>query len=230
MSAVLFDFYGTLARAVSWGDTHAQVFARHGLHFDQERWGHDFVGETNDGDDHQQHSVSRDVYVAWERERLRRRARACGVGDDELDALVADLHLAAKTYTLQAYDEVPEVVEALKRRGVTVAICSNWDWDLDRAVAGAGLEGLADVVVTSAQAGARKPHPRIFDHTLERCGVGPADALFVGDTVHADVEGPVAYGMRAVHVWRDDMMGDPPPLPPGATRAADLRPVLDLVD
>ena len=26
MRAVLFDFYGTLARAVSWGDTHAGVF------------------------------------------------------------------------------------------------------------------------------------------------------------------------------------------------------------
>ena len=31
---VLFDFYGTLARAVSWGDTHEQVFARRGLAFE----------------------------------------------------------------------------------------------------------------------------------------------------------------------------------------------------
>jgi putative hydrolase of the HAD superfamily len=137
--------------------------------------------------------------------------------------------VSSKTYTLQAYDEVPEVLAELRGRGVTVAICSNWDWDLHRAVAAAGLEGMADVVVTSAQAGARKPHPRIFAHTLGRCGVEADQALFVGDTVYADVEGPLAYGMQAVHVWREDMEGDPPPLPPEATRARDLRAVLALI-
>ena len=214
---------------MAWGDPHEQVFARHGLAFDAERWGWNFVGEANDGDEHLQHSVSRDAYVAWEKDRLRRRARACGVGDDDLDALVADLHTASKTYTLEAYDEVPDVLAALRAGGITVAICSNWDWDLERAVALAGLEGMADVVVTSAQAGARKPHPRIYRHTLERCRAAPDRALFVGDTLYADVEGPVAYGMPAVHVWREDMVGDPPDLPEGATRAADLWPVLDLV-
>ncbi|MDQ4067968.1 MAG: HAD family hydrolase [Actinomycetota bacterium] len=228
--AVLFDFYGTLARAVSWGDTHEQVFARHGLAFDPERWGWNFVGEANDGDEHLEHSVNREAYVAWEVERLRRRARNCGVGEDDLDALVDDLHKASKTYTLEAYDEVPDVLAALRQRGVAVAICSNWDWDLERAVAVAALAGMADVVVTSAQAGARKPHPRIFRHTLERCGVGPDEALFVGDTLSADVEGPLAYGMPAVHVWRNEMEGEPPPLPEGATRVTDLRPVLDLLE
>ncbi|MGI8807187.1 MAG: HAD family hydrolase [Acidimicrobiales bacterium] len=227
---MLFDFYGTLARAVSWGDTHEQVFARHGLAFDTARWGWNFIGETNDGDEHLEHSVSREAYVAWERQRLRRRALACDVGEVEVDALVADLHTASKTYTLKAYDEVPDVVAELRRRGVTVAICSNWDWDIDRAVASAGLEGTTDLVVTSAQAGARKPHPRIFRHTLERCGVAPAQALFVGDTLYADVEGPLAFGMAAVHVWRDDMVGDPGPLPAGAARTNDLCAVLDLVE
>lgn len=227
--AVLFDFYGTLARAVSWGDTHEQVFARHGLPFDTVQWGHNFVGEANDGDEHLAQSVDRDTYVAWEVERLRRRARACGVGPDDLEALVADLHSASKAYTLKAYDEVPDVLQAVRDGGVTVAICSNWDWDLDRAVAQSGLDRLVDVAVTSAQAGARKPHPRIFWHTLRRCGVEPHETLFVGDTLYADVEGPLALGIPAVHVWREDMLGDPPALPPGAWRAPDLRVLLDLV-
>jgi putative hydrolase of the HAD superfamily len=230
LRAVLFDFYGTLAHAVAWGDTHEQVFDRHGLRFDATTWGHNFVGEANDGDAHLEHSATRDAYVAWELDRMRRRARACGVGDDDLEALVADLHKAAKTYTLAPYDEVPGVLAELRARGLVLAICSNWDWDIERAVAQAGLEDAVDVVVTSARAGARKPHPRIFRHTLERCMVAPPEALFVGDTMHADVTGPVAYGMHALHVWREDMLGEPPPLPEGATRARDITAVLDLVE
>lgn len=227
--AVLFDFYGTLARAVAWGDSHDQVFDRHGLPFDAQRWGESFAGDPDDGGEHVEHSVSREAYVAWELDRLRSRARACGVGEDDLEVLVADLHRASKTYTLKAYDEAPDVLAALRRRGLTVAICSNWDWDIDRAVAGAGLDGLVDVVVTSAQAGARKPHPRIFRHTLARCGVAPGQALFVGDSLGPDVEGPVAQGIPALHVWRHEMVGDPPSLPAGAVRAPDLLAVLDLV-
>jgi len=227
---VLFDFYGTLARAVSWGDTHEQVFARHGLPFDVERWGRNWVGETNDGDEHVEQSASREAYLAWEHERLRRRARNCGVGEDDLDALVADLYTSSKAYTLEAYDEVLDVLAQLRGHGLILAICSNWDWDIDRAVAAAGLEGAVDVVVTSAQAGARKPHPRIFRHTLQRCYVAPPEALFVGDTMYADVEGPLTYGMSALHVWREDMVGEPPPVPAGASRAADLRAVLDMVE
>jgi hypothetical protein len=37
--------------------------------------------------------------------------------------------------------------------------------------------------------------------------VAPPEVLFVGDTVYADVEGPMAYGMSALHLWRDDMVG-----------------------
>src|SRR5436309_823923 len=83
----------------------------------------------------------------------------------------------------------------------SIAVCSNWDWHLDRAMAQAGLDGLVDVMVTSAQAGARKPHPRIFERTLEKCRVtDPAEVVFVGDSWGPDVEGPSAMGMRPVHV------------------------------
>lgn len=228
---VLFDFYGTLARAVSWGETHEEVFARRGLEEAGGLWGSRWVGGVSDGDEHLEHSVSRDAYRAWELDRLRSRARACGVGDDELEALVADLFQATKTYTLAAYPEVPGVLAELRERGLVVAICSNWDWDLDRAVEQAGLTQAVDVAVTSARAGARKPHRRIFDHTLGLCGLEPGQVLFVGDTWVPDVEGPLAAGMRPVHVWREDRADEPepPPLVDGVVRAADLSPILTLV-
>lgn len=223
--AALFDFYGTLARAVSWGPPVEETFARHGFTLDRGAWDRWAEMDALDGAQHAEHSASVEAYESWERSLLRERALACGVGPDDVDALVADLHVFTKTFTLEAYPEAPTVLEELRRRGVTVAVCSNWDWHLDRALAQCGLDTLVDVAVTSARAGARKPHPRIYRHTLERCGgVDPADALFVGDTWDADVEGPLAAGLRAVHLHRPDDRRPPPA--PGSI--PDLRPVVDL--
>jgi putative hydrolase of the HAD superfamily len=55
-----------------------------------------------------------------------------------------------------------------------------------------------------------------------------AEAIFVGDSWEPDVLGPIAAGMRSVHVDRDQGVkaGSPPPLVAGAIRVSDLRPLL----
>ena len=227
--AVLLDFYGTLARAVTWGPTREEVLSRHGFTIPPDvrmRSGDQHI----DGVEHLEESQSAEHYREWERDRLRRLVVECGVGPDDAEALVDDLYSATKSFVLEAYPEAADVLTELRRRRVIVAVCSNWDWHLDRALAQAGLDGLVDVVVTSARAGARKPHPRIFRHTLDRCGAAPAESLFAGDSWTPDVEGPLAAGMRAVHVWRPEFTaerGDPPPLTDGVVRIEDLQGVLD---
>jgi putative hydrolase of the HAD superfamily len=229
--AVLFDFYGTVAYAESWGPTREEVLARHGYELPatvRQRW----TVETIDGLEHREHSRSRDHYLAWERTRIRTFLEECGVGPDDAERVAQDIHETSRTFAMAAYPEAHDVLVALRESGVTLALCSNWSWDLDRAVEQAGLTGLFDVEVTSAQAGTRKPHPHIFEHTLDRCGVAAADAVFVGDSFGPDVEGPLGVGMgAAIHVYRDgeEPPRPAPPLPVGAARVADLRGVLDLV-
>jgi putative hydrolase of the HAD superfamily len=230
--AVLFDFYGTLARAVTWGAPFEDVFTRRGLQMDAVTWARLGEESIHDGQEHFEHSSSRDRYVAWEQARLRARAAACGVDEAELEPLVAELYAESKRFTLESYPEVPDVLAALRRRGVTVAVCSNWDWDLDRALDQAGLTDLVDVVVTSAQAGARKPHPSIYRLTLERCGAQADEAIFVGDTWVPDVEGPLAAGLQPIHVCRNgafDQDTAAPPLLDGVRRFPDLRGVAEVL-
>lgn len=231
IKAAIFDFYGTLARAVAWGPTLAQVLAEHKLRLDEEvhrAW----QSEVFDGMEHHQYSGSRDCYLGWEVERLRRLAKASGAAPDDVETVAAALHAASRDFRMAAYDEAPAVLDELRARGLIVAVCSNWTWDLQDALYQAGLGSAADVVVTSAQAGVRKPHPQIFSVTLERCGVAADDAVFVGDTWYPDVEGALAAGLLPVHVWRDGepwTTEPPPPLPTGVHRIDDLRGVLDLV-
>src|SRR6266849_4577531 len=86
----------------------------------------------------------------------------------------------------------------LKRAGFTIALCSNWGWDLAADLAGTGLAGYIDVFVTSARSGYRKPHPRIYQATLELAGFGVEDAVFVGDSLRTDAVGPQRIGIRSV--------------------------------
>lgn len=227
LETVIFDFYGTLAEAVSWGPSLSAVLESHGFGEPDEAgfW----RTATVDGLDHREHSVSRDAYVAWERRRLLDYARSAGVPDDHLDVVVDDLYQAAKTFELAVYPETRDVLEALQSAGARLAVCSNWDWDLPDMLARLELADAFDVVVTSARAGARKPHPHIYRHTLDTVGA-PADrALFVGDSWEPDVTGPLSFGLRALHVVREPS-DDLPDLPPGAHRADELTAVVTLLD
>lgn len=87
----------------------------------------------------------------------------------------------------------------LRAKGLRLAVCSNLASSFGLAVRRA-LPDPPDVVVFSYEVGAIKPEPEIYEHVLEQLALEPARVLFVGDSVRADIEGPRAAGMRAVHV------------------------------
>jgi FMN phosphatase YigB (HAD superfamily) len=72
----------------------------------------------------------------------------------------------------------------------------------------------------------------MYDAVLERVGVAPGDALFVGDTWTCDVEGPRAAGLLAVYLRREHLGVDktaPPDHHEQAVHSAgDLRAVLEV--
>jgi FMN phosphatase YigB (HAD superfamily) len=47
-----------------------------------------------------------------------------------------------------------------------------------------------------------KPHPSIFQAALTAAGVSAHEALMVGDSLKADVEGALGAGLRAVWLRR----------------------------
>jgi putative hydrolase of the HAD superfamily len=240
-TAVLFDFYGTIASASTWPETPQDVLARHGYALSaaiRELW----QRENRDGLDHHEHSVSRSTYEAWERGRLTDLVRACGVPAAAVDVLIEEMWRVKRPPAITSYPEAREVLDRLRDLGLVVGLCSNWGWDLEEAVAEVGLAGQFDVVVSSAHAGARKPHPRIFEYALAQCGAAAGDVVFVGDTIVPDVLGPLSAGMACAHVRR----AEPAPwpglgtseeltelaseaVPDGVHRLTDLWGVLDVV-
>ena len=152
---------------------------------------------ASEGLDHSEWSGSRQAYSGWAAETLASVARAgSNLGADLAPHVVPALEQLHQA-PMVALPGAAECLAMLKRAGFTIALCSNWGWDLAADLAGAGL-GCIDVFVTSAQAGYRKPHPRIYDTTLDLAGFTAADAVFVGDSLRADALGPQRAGIRSV--------------------------------
>ena len=83
----------------------------------------------------------------------------------------------------------------LAEAGLRLAVVSNWDVALHDHLARLGFTALVDTVVTSAEAGAPKPDPRVFRLALERLGVAASHTVHVGDGCEDD-EGARAAGLR----------------------------------
>ncbi len=95
----------------------------------------------------------------------------------------------------------------LRRLGLRLVVVSNWDVSLHAVLERLGLGVVLDAVVTSAEAGVRKPAPAIFERALALVGVTAPEAIHVGDSVEEDVAGARAAGIVPVLVRRNGGAG-----------------------
>jgi putative hydrolase of the HAD superfamily len=144
------------------------------------------------------------------------RERCAEVLRAALPARVAsELPLAAATSALLAalrfapFPDVRPALAALRAGGHALVVVSNWDVSLHSVLARLRVVPLLDAVLTSAEAGARKPSPLIFERALELAGASAQDALHVGDSIEEDVRGARAAGIQPVLLRRDGGMSFP---------------------
>jgi putative hydrolase of the HAD superfamily len=122
------------------------------------------------------------------------------IDDAALDRFLAAEH-AAWEPARQLGAHTHALLDSLRDRGLATGLVSNaFDpgWLLHEDLARMGLEDRLDVAVFSSEIGKRKPHPAIFQAVLERLGVAPEEALFVGDRRYEDIRGAKELGMATV--------------------------------
>jgi putative hydrolase of the HAD superfamily len=113
-----------------------------------------------------------------------------------LDALLASLRFFA-------YPDSAPTLRALRERGIRLVVVSNWDWSLHERLTETGLTPLLDGALASAEVGAAKPDPAIFETALRMTGTTPEETWHVGDTPEADVEGARGAGIRPILIARE---------------------------
>ena len=116
-----------------------------------------------------------------------------------LDALYS---ITQRNWLLE--EDASDMLQSLKNRNCRMGIYSNAgdDKDVQELVAKFGIRAYFDFVLTSAACYYRKPHPRAFEMALAQWHVLPKDAVMVGDSLQADIEGAKKLGMKTVWITR----------------------------
>jgi putative hydrolase of the HAD superfamily len=136
--------------------------------------------------------------------------RAVGLEvDPELIERVMELEQEGWLNSVHVGPDVVATLEELQHRGLRLGLVSNAAYLprlMNAQLAALGLAKYFSGVTFSSEVGVRKPHPAIYQDALAKVGVEPSRALFIGDRVREDVQGPQSLGMRAVLLreWRQE--------------------------
>ncbi|MFI5795784.1 HAD family hydrolase [Streptomyces sp. NPDC051677] len=158
----------------------------------------------------------RDESAASHRAAFTGLSRQVPLPDAGLHDALYDRHMTPAAWS--PYPDALDVLSGLRERGLRVGVVSNIGWDLRPVFREHGLDRYVDAYVLSYEHGAQKPDPRLFTVACAALGADPRRTLMVGDDRRAD-GGTAALGC-AVH-FVDHL--------PAAERPDGLRPVLGLV-
>jgi len=115
---------------------------------------------------------------------------------------------------IQLYSDVRRCLDQLKseRRSLGVISNSSSEAAVRRILDRVGILPYFGRVVSSGTEGVAKPNPEIFRRAVDRLGVGPSEALFVGNLLVTDARGAASAGLHAAWLNREGMeQGDDPP-------------------
>jgi FMN phosphatase YigB (HAD superfamily) len=97
---------------------------------------------------------------------------------------------------------MPGVMDALERIDLPLALWANTrdaaEADVRAWLARAAMSRFFRWVITSVDAGARKPAPEFFRYALNQCGLDKDEVLFVGNQMNSDIAGAESFGIATV--------------------------------
>ena len=107
------------------------------------------------------------------------------------------------------FPDALQTLAALRTAGFKLGLITNGSVRMQsRKLESLALVPMFDTILISDAEGVSKPDPEIFRRALERLGVEPAHACYVGNHPDVDVAGARAAGLKAV--WRRDPFLPPP--------------------
>ena len=195
--AVLFDFFGTLTRAVRRGPAHAGIARMLGCD----------PAAMTEVLDRSYHARARGRFGSAE-DTLRWVAAEAGArpSDHTLRVAVAARREAIQADTTLRPEAVP-TLHALRHRGLRTAVVSDCTHELPDVLSRLAVNHLLDARILSVEMGICKPDPGMFLSAATLVGARPEECLYVGDGGSRELSGAEAVGMTAVRLRAPDLAG-----------------------
>lgn len=111
--------------------------------------------------------------------------------------------LLVEIQTIKLYEDTIHTLQHLKNRGLKIALCSNLAMPYGEKLKTI-LPDLFDTLIFSYEVGTIKPDPNIYKILSKELSCPMSNILFIGDHPILDVEVPLALGMSARLIKRDE--------------------------
>lgn len=130
---------------------------------------------------------------------LRELSREIATPVDEARFVELEADLQAECASIRVRPDMKLIWPTLQRAGLKIAICSNLSWPYKWPLLNC-LPDWPDGFVLSCEVGFTKPRREIYQLVSSELELRLSQILFVGDSLEADVMGPIAAGASAMPI------------------------------
>ncbi len=103
-----------------------------------------------------------------------------------------------KFKTMKAFPYAKEAIEAIKQKGLKIAVLSDFVPEQKNDIW--GILPLCDVVLGSEKIGALKPSKLVFENLANNLKLSPEEILYVGNNFDYDIIGAKQVGMKTAYI------------------------------
>jgi len=199
--AVLFDLGGTLIKTAPVPEILKRILEVHGIQKPLDELASAQKEADNGLSLRDYEAPSDEFWLKWNLKILRR----LNIDQDSRNLARAIGEKWWDFANLELYPDVLETLNYLRLHGLKTGLVTNgFKSDIDQILSKVGLTGYFDIAVGVDAVGKPKPNREIFLFALDKIGVDPHEAIFIGDTLKIDYEGAENVGLTAMLIDRDN--------------------------
>lgn len=112
--------------------------------------------------------------------------------------IIAEEYLAILPEFGHLFEHTVEILLYLSQKYTLHIITNGFLKIQDKKLNNAKINHFFKTVTNAESAGAKKPDAKIFEHALSLAQAHKAESIMIGDSMHADVQGALDFGMKAL--------------------------------
>ncbi len=121
-----------------------------------------------------------------------------GIDDRQLSDRIGSYYLDISPKLVNLFPNAIEILDYLFPKYTLHLITNGFAEVQETKLLVSGMKKFFKTVVTSEEAGVKKPDPQIFRYAFEKSGAQPAESVMIGDDYEVDIAGAKNAGMHQI--------------------------------